>query len=135
MRIKNKKKAFTLIELMSVIAIIAILAAVLVPSIVGYINRSKKIVVIDQCKLLHRVIELREVEEEYSFNDNEERIEDLFKVDGSFYNYDLITKDELNKALEVKLEDELTSIATDSFEKVIKNLEIDSTGKFIKLNN
>ncbi len=133
--VNNKKKAFTLIELMSVIAIIAILAAVLVPSIVGYINRSKKIVVIDQCKLLHRVIELREVEEEYSFNDNEERIEDLFKVDGSFYNYDLITKDELNKALEVKLEDELTSIATDSFEKVIKNLEIDSTGKFIKLNN
>ena len=133
--VNNKKKAFTLIELMSVIEIIAILAAVLVPSIVGYINRSKKIVVIDQCKLLHRVIELREVEEEYSFNDNEERIEDLFKVDGSFYNYDLITKDELNKALEVKLEDELTSIATDSFEKVIKNLEIDSTGKFIKLNN
>lgn len=133
--VNNKKKAFTLIELMSVIAIIAILAAVLVPSIVGYINRSKKIVVIDQCKLLHRVIELREVEEEYSFNDNEEKIEDLFKVDGSFYNYDLITKDELNKALEVKLEDELTSIATDSFEKVIKNLEIDSTGKFIKLNN
>ena len=67
--VNNKKKAFTLIELMSVIAIIAILAAVLVPSIVGYINRSKKIVVIDQCKLLHRVIELREVEEEYSFND------------------------------------------------------------------
>lgn len=133
--VNNKKKAFTLIELMSVIAIIAILAAVLVPSIVGYINRSKKIVVIDQCKLLHRVIELREVEEEYSFNDNEEKIEDLFKVDGSFYNYDLIAKDELNKALEVKLEDELTSIATDSFEKVIKNLEIDSTGKFIKLNN
>lgn len=133
--VNDKKKAFTLIELMSVIAIIAILAAVLVPSIVGYINRSKKIVVIDQCKLLHRVIELREVEEEYSFNDNEEKIEDLFKVDGSFYNYDLITKDELNKALEVKLEDELTSIATDSFEKVIKNLEIDSTGKFIKLNN
>ena len=133
--VNNKKKAFTLIELMSVIAIIAILAAVLVPSIVGYINRSKKIVVIDQCKLLHRVIELREVEEEYSFNDNEESIEDLFKVYGSFYNYDLITKDELNKALEVKLEDELTSIATDSFEKVIKNLEIDSTGKFIKLNN
>lgn len=42
MRIKNKKKAFTLIELMSVIAIIVILAAVLVPTVSGYINRTKK---------------------------------------------------------------------------------------------
>lgn len=133
--VKNKKKAFTLIELMSVISIIAILAVVLLPNIVGYINRSKKIVVIDQCKLLYRIIELRQVEEYYYFNNNEEKIEDLFKVDGSFYNYDLITKDELNKVLEVKLEDELTNIATDSFEKIIKNIEIDLMGKFIKLNN
>ena len=133
--VKNKKKAFTLIELMSVISIIAILAEVLLPNIVGDINRSKKTVVIDQCKLLYRIIELREAEEEYYFNNNEEKIEDLFKVDGSFYNYDLITKDELNKVLEVKLEDELTNIATDSFEKIIKNIEIDLMGKFIKLNN
>lgn len=86
--VNNKKKGFTLIELMSVISIIAILAAVLLPNIVGYINRSKKTVVIDQCKLLYRIIELREAEEEYYFNNNEEKIEDLFKVDGSFYNYD-----------------------------------------------
>ena len=133
--VNNKKKGFTLIELMSVISIIAILAAVLLPNIVGYINRSKKTVVIDQCKLLYRIIELREAEEEYYFNNNEEKIEDLFKVDGSFYNYDLITKDELNKVLEVKLEYELTNIATDSFEKIIKNIEIDLMGKFIKLHN
>lgn len=133
--VNNKKKGFTLIELMSVISIIAILAVVLLPNILGYINRSKKTVVIDQCKLLYRIIELREAEEEYYFNNNEEKIEDLFKVDGSFYNYDLITKDELNKVLEVKLEYELTNIATDSFEKIIKNIEIDLMGKFIKLNN
>ena len=42
MRIKNNKKGFTLIELMAVIAIIAILAAVLVPTVSGYINRTKK---------------------------------------------------------------------------------------------
>ena len=40
----KKKKGFTLIELMAVIAIIAILAAVLVPTVSGYITRSKKIV-------------------------------------------------------------------------------------------
>ena len=38
----KKKKGFTLIELMAVIAIIAILAAVLVPTVSGYINRTKK---------------------------------------------------------------------------------------------
>ena len=37
----RKKKGFTLIELMAVIAITAILAAVLVPTVSGYINRSK----------------------------------------------------------------------------------------------
>ena len=42
MRIKNKKKAFTIIELMAVISIIAILSAVLVPTVSGYINRTKK---------------------------------------------------------------------------------------------
>ena len=38
----NKNRAFTIIELMAVIAIIAILAAVLVPTVSGYINRTKK---------------------------------------------------------------------------------------------
>ena len=42
MRVRNKKKAFTIIELMAVIAIIAILSAVLVPTVSGYINRTKK---------------------------------------------------------------------------------------------
>ena len=42
MRVRNKKKAFTIIELMAVIAIIAILSAVLVATVSGYINRTKK---------------------------------------------------------------------------------------------
>lgn len=37
-----KKKAFTLTELIVVIAIIGILAAVLIPSLTGYIGKSKE---------------------------------------------------------------------------------------------
>ena len=46
----KKKKGFTLIELMAVIAIVAILAAVLVPTVSGYITRSKKTAIITQVR-------------------------------------------------------------------------------------
>ncbi len=46
----KKKKGFTLIDLMAVIAIIAILAAVLVPTVSGYITRSKKPAIITQVR-------------------------------------------------------------------------------------
>lgn len=62
MRIKNKKKAFTLIELMSVIAIIVILAAVLVPTVLGYINRTKKTNIIVQSRnVVYHVLSSGEV--------------------------------------------------------------------------
>lgn len=48
--LKKKKKGFTLIELMAVIAIIVILAAVLVPTVNGYINRSKKTAIVSQVR-------------------------------------------------------------------------------------
>ena len=53
----KKKKGFTLIELMAVIAIIAILAAVLVPTVSGYINRSKKTAIITQVRTAVTAIE------------------------------------------------------------------------------
>lgn len=49
-------------------------------------------------------------------------------------NYDLITENDVNNILEVKLEDELQYISTESFEEVIKNIEIDTIGSFKKLN-
>lgn len=46
----NKKRGFTLIELMSVIAIIAILSVVLWSTVEGYINRAKKLNVVVQSR-------------------------------------------------------------------------------------
>ena len=39
---RNRKRGFTLIELIVVIAIIGVLAAILVPSLIGYIKKSKR---------------------------------------------------------------------------------------------
>lgn len=47
---KNKKKGFTLIELVVVIAIIAVLAAAFTPKLSGYMEEARKVVVLDQAK-------------------------------------------------------------------------------------
>lgn len=54
---KRKKKGFTLIELMAVVAIIAILAAVLVPTVNGYIMRAKKTAIITQIRTVVNAVE------------------------------------------------------------------------------
>ena len=38
----NKKKGFTLVELIVVLVILAILAALLIPALTGYINKAKE---------------------------------------------------------------------------------------------
>lgn len=58
MKLRKSKtaKGFTLIELITVVAIIMILAFILVPNVIGYINKSKIAVVKDDAKTVLNII-------------------------------------------------------------------------------
>lgn len=47
---KDKKDGFTLIELVTVLAVISILSAALIPKIGNYVNESKKVAVLNEAK-------------------------------------------------------------------------------------
>ena len=48
--LKNKKKGFTLIELVAVMAIIAILSAAFIPRFGNYITQAKKVSILNEAK-------------------------------------------------------------------------------------
>lgn len=59
---KNKKRGFTLVELIVVLVILAILAALLIPALTGYIDKAKKDQVIAETRMLHEAIQTEMVE-------------------------------------------------------------------------
>lgn len=54
---QNKKRGFTLVELIVVLVILAILAALLIPALTGYIDKSKKSQVIAETRMVNQAVQ------------------------------------------------------------------------------
>lgn len=66
----KKKKGFTLIELIAVVAILIILAVLLIPNIVGYVNKSKIATVKSDAKVVLNIIKTAKAQSDGKLNDS-----------------------------------------------------------------
>ena len=67
-KLKKKKKGFTLIELVAVVAIMGILATIFVPKITGYMNEAKKTRVMDQARKVVMAVDTYEMKQNKAFS-------------------------------------------------------------------
>ncbi|AIY84898.1 hypothetical protein U729_1479 [Clostridium baratii str. Sullivan] len=125
---RYKKRAFTLIELVAVAAILGILIALLVPKITGYIKESKKAIVIDQARKARQAVETYEMLNEKEFKDKD--------VSGCTKNTikAVLTFNETKKYLEGENLDKLKEDMTmDIVYEIVENrvdFTIDALGRF-----
>lgn len=122
---KRKKKGFTLVELMAVVAIIAILAVVLVPTVSGYIERSKKVAIVSQVRTVIGAVEIYNATASEQIC-KDDLISDLADSSTGKLKDDLSQKD-INKlgSMDVKT---ARSINQDS--DALKNIELNTNGTF-----
>ena len=122
---ENKKKGFTLVELIVVLVILAILAALLIPALTGYIDRAKEKDIIAETRQTVMAAQTL-VDEAYAKSDVGA---DTVKVEG---NTDNSTKTEIKKADIAKLVEVegKGTIGTVTVEKgKVKKLEYTKNGK------
>ena len=124
---KNKKKGFTLVELIVVLAILAILAAMLVPALTGYIDKANEKKIVAQAR--QAVVAAQTIaSEEYANNktltDKNSTITDGRKL-----------SEAVAKLGEVNV-DNIVSITVDGKGNITKlEYRIDATGKLCTYQN
>ena len=111
---KKKKSAFTLIEHIVVIAIIAILAAALTPSFTGYINEAKKVAVINQAKNVVTAYEATKVKSSNTYTLNT-------TVDTFANGSDLLDKKDVNKLSNTSIENCYSIVNTEEYDITLTN--------------
>lgn len=67
--LKNKEKAFTLIELIAVISILTVIIAIFLPKIQGFFMEAKKVEVIDQARKIRMAVVTFEASNDKEFKD------------------------------------------------------------------
>lgn len=85
---KKKKKGFTLIELVAVLAIIAILSAAFIPKFGKYITEAKKVAVLNEAKTVVTAYESAR----YKLNDDDKNITISDLTDDNYLEKDSIKK-------------------------------------------
>ena len=117
---KNNKKGFTLTELIVVIVIIGILAAVLIPSITGYVKKAKVSTVQQESSAIVTAYKTWEAE-------RDELTDETGKSDFSIY---LSANVEMELNADAKLEKAYAKDATDKTVVDWKNGFIYTSGKY-----
>ncbi|ATD55994.1 type II secretion system protein [Clostridium chauvoei] len=87
----KKKPAFTLIELIAVMGIIAILASVLIPKVTVYVKEARKTQVIDQARKVILAVESVNMKSPNTIADDS-NVEDAVEKSGGLLTNDDITK-------------------------------------------
>lgn len=136
MKLKSKKKkGFTLIELVAVVAILAILAAVLVPSVGGYITRSRKAAVITQCREFVNAVETYDLTAKNKI-EKTKKVSDLVGDGKVLTNADLLTDTKLDKIQEITIEKAREINADDgALDKIKINKDTHIFESYAKIDN
>ena len=106
MKLKAKKKGFTLVELIAVMAIIVILATTIAPKVLGYIDKGKKTNAIEEARQVVLAVDSynisntgNEIKTSDKYSDFKDKINSADFIDISDVKYiaDTNTYEELNK--------------------------------------
>ncbi len=134
MKNKNTNKGFTLIEIIVVLVIIAILAAILVPSLYHYIEKAKANSVISEARGIYEAAQTT-ISDQYATNPNFSDNLNKLGSDGKYYGR--VTNNYLYKAQNNLFNDsDINKVDIEIAKEVLKFLESeDKKTASIKFNN